>query len=108
MMAKFVLILYVPGIPALSMSDIDFDFGGVWPKEIIKSNRDCLYVLVRNVTLLLLLLLLSTHLNIFRVSGEIEIQQTLMSRDPERFLVKYELDFFLGCQRVFRSTQVYI
>ena len=57
MMAKFVLILYVPGIPALSMSDIDFDFGGVWPKEIIKSNRDCLYVLVRNVTLLLLLLL---------------------------------------------------
>jgi hypothetical protein len=38
------------------MSDIDFDFGGVWPKEIIKSNRDCLYVLVRNVTLLLLLL----------------------------------------------------
>ena len=58
MMAKFVLILYVPGIPALSMSDIDFDFGGVWPKEIIKSNRDCLYVLVRNVTLLLLLLLL--------------------------------------------------
>ena len=56
MMAKFVLILYVPGIPALSMSDIDFDFGGVWPKEIIKSNRDCLYVLVRNVTLLLLLL----------------------------------------------------
>ena len=39
------------------MSDIDFDFGGVWPKEIIKSNRDCLYVLVRNVTLLLLLLL---------------------------------------------------
>jgi len=27
MMAKFVLILYVPGIPALSMSDIDFDFG---------------------------------------------------------------------------------
>ena len=23
--------LYVPGIPALSMSDIDFDFGGVWP-----------------------------------------------------------------------------
>ena len=52
MMAKFVLILYVPGIPALSMSDIDFDFGGVWPKEIIKSNRDCLYVLVRNVTLL--------------------------------------------------------
>jgi len=42
MMAKFVLILYVPGIPALSMSDIDFDFGGVWPKEIIKSNRDCL------------------------------------------------------------------
>ena len=60
MMAKFVLILYVPGIPALSMSDIDFDFGGVWPKEIIKSNRDCLYVLVRNVTLLLLLLLLKT------------------------------------------------
>jgi len=58
MMAKFVLILYVPGIPALSMSDIDFDFGGVWPKEIIKSNRDCLYVLVRNVTLLLLLLVL--------------------------------------------------
>ena len=56
MMAKFVLILYVPGIPALSMSDIDFDFGGVWPKEIIKSNRDCLYVLVRNVTLLLFLL----------------------------------------------------
>ena len=50
--------LYVPGIPALSMSDIDFDFGGVWPKEIIKSNRDCLYVLVRNVTLLLLLLLM--------------------------------------------------
>ena len=61
MMAKFVLILYVPGIPALSMSDIDFDFGGVWPKEIIKSNRDCLYVLVRNVTLLLLLLLLLLH-----------------------------------------------
>jgi len=29
MMAKFVLILYVPGIPAVSMSDIDFDFGGV-------------------------------------------------------------------------------
>jgi len=58
-MAKFVLILYVPGIPALSMSDIDFDFGGVWPKEIIKSNRDCLYVLVRNVTLLLLLLFLT-------------------------------------------------
>jgi hypothetical protein len=29
MMAKFVLILYVPGIPALSMSDIDFDFGGL-------------------------------------------------------------------------------
>ena len=50
--------LYVPGIPALSMSDIDFDFGGVWPKEIIKSNRDCLYVLVRNVTLLFTLLLL--------------------------------------------------
>jgi len=23
MMAKFVLILYVPGIPALSMSDVD-------------------------------------------------------------------------------------
>ena len=63
MMAKFVLILYVPGIPALSMSDIDFDFGGVWPKEIIKSNRDCLYVLVRNVTLLLLLLLLLLQLN---------------------------------------------
>jgi hypothetical protein len=62
MMAKFVLILYVPGIPALSMSDIDFDFGGVWPKEIIKSNRDCLYVLVRNVTLLLLLLLLSLYI----------------------------------------------
>ena len=34
----------VPGIPALSMSDIDFDFGGVWPKEIIKSNRDCAYM----------------------------------------------------------------
>jgi hypothetical protein len=33
MMAKFVLILYVPGIPALSMSDIDFDFGGVWPSN---------------------------------------------------------------------------
>jgi hypothetical protein len=29
-MSKFVLILYVPGIPALSMSDIDFDFGGLW------------------------------------------------------------------------------
>jgi hypothetical protein len=43
-MAKFVLILYVPGIPALSMSDIDFDFGGVWPKEIIKSNRDYLCI----------------------------------------------------------------
>ena len=44
MMAKFVLILYVPGIPALSMSDIDFDFGGV---------SGLIYVLVRNVTLLL-------------------------------------------------------
>jgi hypothetical protein len=39
MMAKFVLILHVPGIPALSMSDIDFDFGGSG-KEIIKSNQD--------------------------------------------------------------------
>jgi len=36
---KFVLILYVPGIPALSMSDFDFgdfDFGGIWPKESYK------------------------------------------------------------------------
>jgi hypothetical protein len=54
MMAKFVLILYVPGIPALSMSDIDFDFGG---EGNHKKHPDCLYVLVRNVTLLLLLLL---------------------------------------------------
>jgi hypothetical protein len=50
MMAKFVLILYVPGIPALSMSDIDFDFGGVWPKEIIKSNRDCLCIKIKEIT----------------------------------------------------------
>jgi len=63
--------LYVPGIPALSMSDIDFDFGGVWPKEIIKSNRDCLYVLVRNVTLLLLLLpfSFSVVLNCIQLGG---------------------------------------
>jgi hypothetical protein len=39
MMAKFVLILYVPGIPALSMSDIDFDFGGVGPGNHKKQPR---------------------------------------------------------------------
>ena len=82
MMAKFVLILYVPGIPALSMSDIDFDFGGVWPKEIIKSNRDCLYVLVRNVTLLLLLLLLwYNNSYVLRTTVHVKIQSVLYDND---------------------------
>jgi hypothetical protein len=41
MMAKFVLILYVPGIPAVSMSDIDFDFGGVSTQGKHKKLHTC-------------------------------------------------------------------
>jgi len=53
MMAKFVLILYVPGIPALSMSDIDFDFGGVWTrgnhkKQHISGSYCCIMVCTLN------------------------------------------------------------
>jgi hypothetical protein len=44
-MSKFVLILYVPGIPALSMSDIDFDFGGLWTQGNQKATKPA-YVLV--------------------------------------------------------------
>ena len=54
MMAKFVLILYVPGIPAVSMSDIDFDFGGVSTQGKHKKLLTCLHFCVDTYVTLLL------------------------------------------------------